>query len=319
MDARDVMWQLHDLLEESEEHYVYAGYRDRGSLLVKELATERRLLFTAWETGKPTGKARIEDALDRLEEFRGHRIDCHIFVSQRFTRSARSLVGGRQGKLVLLEVDEEEGKLTSHSETHIPEGFRGVLTRLSEIEEVDLQATSLSTQVLPSDATGDSTVPTAFVSYSRDSREHVEWVVKLASDLRRNGIDTILDEWNLMDYGGDLHLFMEAGVRDSAHVVTVCTPRYAERADARVGGVGVESTVITGEFYDKMRTRKYVSVVREYERELKDSLPSYLKSRYAIDFSSAGRYAESLEELLRWILGRPKHKKPRLGNLPDFQ
>ena len=36
-----------------------------------------------------------------------------------------------------------------------------------------------------------------FVSYSHDDEKHKEWVYKLSCDLVKNGIDTILDQWDL--------------------------------------------------------------------------------------------------------------------------
>jgi hypothetical protein len=34
-----------------------------------------------------------------------------------------------------------------------------------------------------------------FVSYSHDSDPHRAWVLKLATDLRANGVDATLDQW----------------------------------------------------------------------------------------------------------------------------
>ena len=39
--------------------------------------------------------------------------------------------------------------------------------------------------------------PTVFISYSHDSSEHKVWVAALAQDLRKHGIDAILDQWHL--------------------------------------------------------------------------------------------------------------------------
>ena len=39
--------------------------------------------------------------------------------------------------------------------------------------------------------------PTVFISYSHDSDEHKNWVLQLATRLRSNGVDVILDRWNL--------------------------------------------------------------------------------------------------------------------------
>ena len=39
--------------------------------------------------------------------------------------------------------------------------------------------------------------PKVFISYSHDSPEHRRWVSELAVKLRHNGIDAILDQWDL--------------------------------------------------------------------------------------------------------------------------
>jgi len=50
--------------------------------------------------------------------------------------------------------------------------------------------------------------PTVFISYSHDSEEHKNWVLQLATRLRLNGVDIILDSWNLK-LGSDIASFME--------------------------------------------------------------------------------------------------------------
>ena len=50
--------------------------------------------------------------------------------------------------------------------------------------------------------------PTVFVSYSHDGEEHSDWVLQLATRLRSNSVDVILDRWNLR-LGQDLAAFME--------------------------------------------------------------------------------------------------------------
>ncbi|WP_158009563.1 SEFIR domain-containing protein, partial [Bathymodiolus thermophilus thioautotrophic gill symbiont] len=40
-----------------------------------------------------------------------------------------------------------------------------------------------------------SPVPKCFMSYSHDNKEHEEWVLSLATRLRENGVDVILDQW----------------------------------------------------------------------------------------------------------------------------
>ena len=163
------------------------------------------------------------------------------------------------------------------------------------------------------------TNPTVFVSYSWDSEEHKLWVLKLAANLIRSGVKVLLDEWDLVKYGNDLHLFMESGIRNSDFVLIVCTPNYAQRANERKGGVGIENTIITGEFYDKKSEMKYLPIVRDYKAKIAESMPSYLKTKAAVDFKSDSKYEQKIEELLRRIFNIPRYKKPELGKIPNLK
>ena len=99
-----------------------------------------------------------------------------------------------------------------------------------------------------------------FISYSWDSESHRQWVIGLGTELRKNGVDVCLNAWHTM-LGDDLPQFMEAGIRDCNHVVIVCTPNYAKKANARKGGAGYESAVITGEIFQKVVARgKFLTV-----------------------------------------------------------
>ncbi len=44
-----------------------------------------------------------------------------------------------------------------------------------------------------------------FISYSHDNDEHKSWVMQVATRLRHNGVDVILDQWNLK-LGQDLSM-----------------------------------------------------------------------------------------------------------------
>lgn len=60
--------------------------------------------------------------------------------------------------------------------------------------------------------------PKVFVSYSHDSPEHKAWVLTLAEDLRKLGIDAILDQWDLAA-GQDIPAFMGTGISSSDRVI----------------------------------------------------------------------------------------------------
>ena len=52
-----------------------------------------------------------------------------------------------------------------------------------------------------------------FISYSWQPEQHEKWVLELASALRQDGVDVILDKWDLKE-GYDAHKFMERMVAD---------------------------------------------------------------------------------------------------------
>lgn len=80
-------------------------------------------------------------------------------------------------------------------------------------------------------------VPRVFISYSHDSQEHKIWVADIARKLIENGIDVILDQWDLR-LGDDVPKFMEKAVREAQRVLMVCTEPFVYKANEGKGGVG---------------------------------------------------------------------------------
>jgi hypothetical protein len=144
-----------------------------------------------------------------------------------------------------------------------------------------------------------------FISYSWTSGEHQQWVIDLATQLRENGVDVILDKWDLRE-GQDATVFMERMVTDTSvrKVIMVFDQVYAEKSDKRAGGVGTETQIISAEVYDKVDQTKFVGVASELDAEGKPYRPVYYKSRIYIDLSSDEIYASNFEQLLRWIFDK---------------
>jgi hypothetical protein len=147
----------------------------------------------------------------------------------------------------------------------------------------------------------------------------MDWVVQLATDLRTNGVDTILDKWHLRE-GQDAHAFMEQMVTkaDVNKVIIVCDGKYADRANQRVGGVGAESQIMSGELYGKIDQTKFVAVCRENDDNGRALLPAFLRSRIYIDFVDDSLYSDRLEQLLRWCYDKPLYIEPEIGLPPEF-
>jgi len=161
--------------------------------------------------------------------------------------------------------------------------------------------------------------PKLFISYSWSNNEHEEWVLNLASEIRENGIDVILDKWDLKE-GHDSVAFMEKMVSDPevTKVIIVCDKVYAEKANNRQGGVGTETQIISPELYSQQEQDKFVAVLKEKDEKGKPYLPTYYKSRIYIDLSEEEIYAKNFEQLLRWIYNQPLHKKPEIGKKPSY-
>lgn len=141
-------------------------------------------------------------------------------------------------------------------------------------------------------------IPTAFISYSWDSEEHKEWVKRLGARLRSDGIDLILDEWKVAP-GDQLPQFMETAIRDSDFVLMVCTPKYKEKSDRRIGGVGYEGHIITAEVMTERNDRKFVPLLRS--GDWREAATSILRGKVYIDLRGdpylEGNYLYSFFEL----------------------
>jgi hypothetical protein len=154
--------------------------------------------------------------------------------------------------------------------------------------------------------------PIVFISYSHDSEAHKAWVLKLATALRANGVDAILDIWDLKP-GQDTAAFMADGISRADRVILICSAPYVLKAEKGTGGVGYERLIVTAEIVQKIDTKKFIPVIRD---NASGSLPNFLGPRLFVDLTDDGAYDTKLEELLREILGVPANAKPPIGNNP---
>ena len=159
-------------------------------------------------------------------------------------------------------------------------------------------------------------VPKVFISYSWSSDE---MVVALAERLMSHGIDVVLDKWDLKE-GQDKYAFMERSVNDPSitKVLVVCDKKYADKANARTGGVGDETVIISSEVYGRVEQEKFIPVIVERDSEGNAYVPAYIKSRIYIDLSNEENYEAEYEKLLRNIYNKPLYRKPALGTMPDW-
>ena len=102
---------------------------------------------------------------------------------------------------------------------------------------------------------------TVFVSYSHDDENHSNWVLQLATRLRSNGVDVILDRWNLY-LGQDVAAFMEKELSESRRILSICSENYVRKADNKEGGVGYEKKIMTAKMMTDLSTNWIIPVIR---------------------------------------------------------
>lgn len=161
--------------------------------------------------------------------------------------------------------------------------------------------------------------PKVFISYSWSDQSHQELVKQWAERLVADGIDVVLDIYDLKE-GHDKYAFMERMVTDPSvtHVLVVCDKKYTEKANERKAGVGTESQIISSEVYAKVEQAKFIPIVCEFNEEGEPILPAFMKSRIWINFSSSEAENENWEQLIRLLYGKPQHLKPKKGKAPTY-
>ena len=152
--------------------------------------------------------------------------------------------------------------------------------------------------------------PKVFISYSWTSEDYKATVLQLAEALVDKSVDVILDRWDLLP-GYDRFAFMEQSVEKADKVLVLCDKKYSEKANAREGGVGTETAIITPDVYGQSNQEKFIPVIMDDF----NFMPTYLKSRLGIDFRDGHREL-GFEEILRAIYNKPANVKPPLGNPP---
>ena len=155
--------------------------------------------------------------------------------------------------------------------------------------------------------------PKVFISYSHDSPEHKRWVSELAARLRHNGIDAILDQWDL-GLGDDITRFMERGIVGADRVLVICTDKYVDKANADEGGVGYERMIVNAELVQNLGTDKFIPIIRQASRKAKT--PTFLGTRVYADFTNDSQFDVECEKLIRELHEMPIVEKPPLGKNP---
>ena len=154
----------------------------------------------------------------------------------------------------------------------------------------------------------ENNVPKVFISYSWESKEHSDWVNSLADKLLADGIEAIIDSYDVSP-GDRLPEFMESSIKDSDYVIIICTEEYKRKANNREKGVGYESHIISAELYNNHNDRKFIPIIRQ--GDFNTALPTYLDGKLAIDLRGNPYNETSYKDLIASIF--KVKKKPKVG------
>ncbi len=152
-----------------------------------------------------------------------------------------------------------------------------------------------------------------FISYSHDSDDHKRLVLSFADQLRKQGIDCTLDQYEESPEEG-WPRWMETELGKSSYVLVICSKGYFDKLQpgSKPGGKGVkwEGAIITQEIYDlEGRNRRFIPIL--FGEENREYVPRMLKPFTHYDvFQQAG-----YERLYRRLTQQPSVMKPPLGNV----
>ena len=104
-------------------------------------------------------------------------------------------------------------------------------------------------------------------------------------------------------------------MRAQDFVIIICTETYADRANNRVGGVGIETNIITGEMAGDLLSKKFIPVLRQ--GAFNNSLPSYIKTKMGVDLRGNPYKESEYDRLIRVFHGEPIQGPP-IAPKPDF-
>jgi hypothetical protein len=160
--------------------------------------------------------------------------------------------------------------------------------------------------------------PKVFISYSHDSPEHEQRVLKLANRLRNDGIDAAIDQYESSPREG-WPAWMERQIRESDFVLVVCTPPYLTRAERRekenIGKGAIWETALTLQYlYEASASNERFIPVIFSAGDIAD-IPVPLRSATYYLVNEESGYLR----LLRRLRQQPEVEKPAVGTAPGSQ
>lgn len=112
--------------------------------------------------------------------------------------------------------------------------------------------------------------PKVFISYTHDSKEHLDLILEISNKLRAEGIDVILDQYEQSPSQG-WPKWMDQNINNAKFVLMVCTENYYKRVmDEEETGVGLgikwEGKIIYQHIYNSdSKSKKFIPLLIKQE------------------------------------------------------
>lgn len=184
---------------------------------------------------------------------------------------------------------------------------------------VEKEVSELATKFEKEEKVSSSEVienPSVFISYSWDNEDHKNWVLNLAKRLIENGIEVILDRYELQG-GKNIAHFMDRALESADKILVIFTPNYKLKADKREGGVGYEYSILNNDIYKNIAgNSKYIPVLKSGTMET--SVPAFIQQFIAIDMRDDAQYEQKVREITLTLYDKPIIEKPEIGQKPKW-
>lgn len=150
-------------------------------------------------------------------------------------------------------------------------------------------------------------VDSVAISYAWIDDAYKERVIGFVNYLRKNGYDAVMDELlKQRETAIDFNEMMAKMIPNAQKVIVFLSPKYKERADSFVGGVGLEYRILLNEISRVPDKYIFVTFEKLSNTQPNDLLPNGLGSREIIEIDISSREWE--ESLFSKLSGTPIYR-----------
>jgi hypothetical protein len=206
------------------------------------------------------------------------------------------------------------------------DAFRSALGKSDQgISRHGTSARDALTVALPTETDDAATTKPAhrtcrvFISYSHDSPEHCDQVLRLANALRNHGVDAELDRFHVRPPEG-WPLWCERQLRpeNDDFVLMICTRTYRDRVENKVSadegrGVFWEGRIIYDYIYDAKGNTRFIPVL--FVGGNMNYIPMPIRNHTRYQIGQLDLTDDGFQSLYRELTGQPAVAKPPLGHV----